>query len=63
MALSDPMEFYDVKSKSKVKVPLAQVRYEERNGRGFAVAKSPSGDYDCWRVLSKADAAELKARK
>jgi hypothetical protein len=63
MALSDPLQFYDVKSKKKVSIPLSEVRYEERSGRGFAVAKSPTGDYDCWRVLGKADAEELKKKK
>ncbi|MFH1037104.1 MAG: hypothetical protein V1789_00355 [PVC group bacterium] len=63
MALSDPLQFYDVKAKGKVSIPLSQVRYEERKGRGFAVAKSPSGNYDCWRVLGKADAEQLKKMK
>ena len=62
MALMDPLQFYDVKVKAKVSIPLSQVRYEERKGRGFAVAKSPTGDYECWRVLSKADAEELKKK-
>ena len=62
MALMDPLQFYDVKAKGKVSIPLSQVRYEERKGRGFAVAKSPTGNYECWRILSKADAEELKKK-
>jgi hypothetical protein len=52
------LEFYDVKSRSKFKA--TQFRIEEKKGRFFAVAKSPSGPHECWRVLSKDQAAKLK---
>ncbi len=52
------MDFFDVKSKTKFKT--SDFRVEERKGRFFAVAKSPSGSHECWRVLSKDMAAQLK---
>jgi hypothetical protein len=52
------LEFYDVKSKSKFK--SSNFRIEEKKGRFFAVTKSQSGPHECWRVLSKVQAAELK---
>lgn len=52
------MEFFDVKTKNKFK--SSEFRIEERKGRFFAVAKSPSGTHECWRVVSKDKAAELK---
>ena len=52
------MEFYDVKSKKKFKA--SEFRVEEKKGRFFAVTKSPSGTHECWRVISKDTAAQLK---
>jgi hypothetical protein len=52
------IEFYDVKTKSKFKTD--QVKVVEKAGRFFAVAKSPAGTHECWRVLSKDNAAKLK---
>ena len=52
------LEFYDVKSRSKFKA--TNFRIEEKKGRFFAVAKSPAGTHECWRVLSKDQAAKLK---
>ena len=59
------VEFYDVKSKKKFKTDKFEVRKKEAKGvtRFFAVTKSPSGDYECWRVLSKADAEKYKNNK
>ena len=51
--------FFDVKTRSKFKT--AEYRVEERKGRFFAVAKSPTGTHECWRVLSKDMAAKLKS--
>ena len=45
------VEFYDVKSKGKFKTSEYEVR--EKGGRCFAVAKSPSGTHECWRVVSR----------
>jgi hypothetical protein len=53
----DTLSFYDVKSKSKFDSAEYEVR--EKNGRFFAVTKSPTGTHECWRVLSKVDAARL----
>ena len=52
------MEFFDVKSKKKFKT--TDFRIVEKKGRFFAVAKSPSGTHECWRVVSKDNAAVLK---
>ena len=52
------IEFYDVKSKKKFKTD--KFRIVNKKGRFFAVTKSPTGDYECWRVVSKDDAAKFK---
>ncbi len=52
------LEFYDVKTKGKFKTTDFKVR--EKSGRFFAVAKSQAGTHECWRVLSKDQAAKLK---
>jgi hypothetical protein len=44
-------EFFDVKSKKKFSTDT--YRIVDKSGRMFAVTKSPSGDYECWRVVSK----------
>ena len=54
----EQLSFYDVKSKKKFNSEEYQVR--EKSGRFFAVTKSPSGSHECWRVLSKDQAAKLK---
>lgn len=57
--MAEKLSFYDVKSKKKFETD--QYKIVEKKGRWFAVAKSPSGDYECWRVLSKDQAQKLKA--
>ncbi len=52
------LSFYDVKSKEKFETE--DYKIVEKNGRFFAVTKSPSGNYECWRVLSKEQAEKLK---
>ncbi len=52
------LSFYDVKSKSKFNSSQYDIR--EKNGRFFAVTKSPTGTHECWRVISKNQAEELK---
>ena len=52
------LSFYDVKSKSNFETENYEIR--EKGGKSFAVTKSPSGTYECWRVLSKDQAAKLK---
>lgn len=57
MAKED-LEFFDVKSKKKFKTDKYDIR--EKAGRNFAVTKSPTGTYECWRVVSKDFAAKNK---
>ncbi len=52
------LEFFDVKTKKKFKT--SEFRIEQRKGRFFAVTKSPTGTYECWRVVSKDVAAKSK---
>ena len=54
----EKLSFYDVKSKAKFNSDNYQVK--EKGGRFFAVTKSPSGTHECWRVLSKDQAAKMK---
>ena len=54
----DELSFYDVKSKEKFNSSEYDVR--EKSGRFFAVTKSKSGTHECWRVLSKEQAAKSK---
>ena len=56
----EKLSFYDVKTKGKFETTEYQVR--EKSGRFFAVAKSPKGTHECWRVLSKDQAAKLKKK-
>lgn len=52
------LEFFDVKSKKKFKT--SSYKIVDKGGRMFAVAKSPSGSHECWRVVSKDFAAKNK---
>lgn len=52
------LSFYDVKTKKKFTTERYSVR--KKGGRSFAVAKSPSGTHECWRVLSAKQAASLR---
>lgn len=54
----EELSFYDVKTKSKFKCSEYQVK--QKAGRFFAVAKSPKGTHECWRVLSKDQAEKAK---
>jgi hypothetical protein len=54
----EKLSFYDVKTKNKFSSDEYTVR--EKNGRFFAVVKSPAGEHECWRVLSKDQAEKLK---
>jgi hypothetical protein len=56
--MKDNLSFYDVKSKSKFESNKYDIR--EKNNRYFAVAKSPNGPHEAWRVLSKSDGERLK---
>ena len=54
----ETIDFFDVKSKKKFKT--ADYRIVNKSGRNFAVTKSPSGSYECWRVVSKDFVAKNK---
>ena len=54
----EQLSFYDVKTKSKFNSDDYKVK--EKSGRFFAVTKSPKGTHECWRVLSKDQAAKMK---
>jgi hypothetical protein len=56
--MADKLSFYDVKSKSKFETD--EYVLVDKSGRWFAVTKSKSGTHECWRVLGKAQAADLK---
>lgn len=58
MAAKPKMSFYDVKTKKKFETDAYSVK--EKAGRFFAVAQSPAGTHECWRVLGKDQAAKLK---
>ena len=47
----EELEFFDVKSKKKFKTKNYKI--VDKGGRMFGVTKSPSGTYECWRVVSK----------
>ena len=55
------LEFYDVKSKDKFKTTNFEVR--EKSGKFFAVTKSPTGDYECWKIISRVQAEEFKGQQ
>ena len=59
--MKEALTFYDVKSKEKFE--SSEYRVENKNGRYFAVAKSPSGTHECWRVLSAKQAEETSAKE
>ncbi len=52
------LDFYDVKTKGKFSSDAYRV--VQKGGRSFAVVKSLAGPHECWRVLSKDQAAKLK---
>lgn len=56
----EQLSFYDVKTKSKFNATEYTVK--EKKGRFFAVAQSPKGVHECWRVLSKDQADKLKKK-
>lgn len=58
--MAEKLSFYDVKTKSKFETTEYSVK--EKGGRFFAVTKSPKGTHECWRVLGKDQAAQLKKK-
>lgn len=57
----EKLSFYDVKTKGKFET--TEYKVQEKSGRFFAVAKSPKGEHECWRVLGKDQAEKLKKSK
>ena len=56
----EKLSFYDVKTKAKF--DSTEYTVKEKGGRFFAVTKSLKGPHECWRVLSKDQAAKLKKK-
>ena len=56
--MKQELEFFDVKSKKKFKA--SDYKIVNKGGRFFAVTKSRTGSYECWRVISKDFAAKNK---
>ena len=64
----EKLSFYDVKSKKKFNTDDYKIKEKttknKKTGKAttryFAVAKSQVGPHECWRVLSKDQAKELK---
>ncbi|MBI5389952.1 hypothetical protein HZB02_00505 [Candidatus Woesearchaeota archaeon] len=52
------VEFNDLGAKTKFKT--TKYKIVDKRGRFFAVAKSPTGTYECWRVVGKDFAAKNK---
>ena len=51
--MKEPLEFYDVKSKSKFTSADWRIEVKESNGRTryFAVATVPEGTHEAWRIV------------
>jgi hypothetical protein len=52
LTMKESLNFYDLKSKLKFNSTDYEIR--KKGKRFFAVTKSLSGPYECWRVLTKA---------
>lgn len=49
--MTEKLSFYDVKTKKKFFT--TNYRIVIKKGRKFAVAKSLTGNYECWRTVGK----------
>lgn len=53
--MKSPLEFYDVKSRSKF--TTTEWRIETKTSKGklryFAVAKAPAGTHEAWRIVTE----------
>ncbi len=60
--MKEELEFYDVKTRSKFKSSNWRIEIKEKDGtkRYFAVAPSPMGSHEAWRIVS-ADFAQKNA--
>ncbi len=54
--MKEPLEFYDIKTKSKFTSADWRIETKESKGktRYFAVARAPGGSHEAWRIV-KAD--------
>ena len=54
--MKEPVEFYDLKSKSKFTTSEWRLEVKETKGRKryFVVAKAPAGTHESWRVVNEA---------
>ncbi|HEX9797176.1 MAG TPA: hypothetical protein VGA52_09320 [Anaerolineales bacterium] len=52
--MKSPLEFYDVKTRSKFTSSEWRIEVKDSKGtkRYFAVAKSPLGTHEAWRIVS-----------
>jgi hypothetical protein len=52
--MKDPLEFYDVKTRTKFTSSNWRIEVKEKDGtkRYFAVAKAPAGTHEAWRIVS-----------
>lgn len=53
--MKEPLEFYDVKSRSKFTSSEWRIETKESGGgkRYFAVAKVPGASHEAWRIVGK----------
>jgi hypothetical protein len=52
--MKNPLEFYDVKTRSKFTSADWRIEVKEAKGtkRYFAVAKAPGASHEAWRIVS-----------
>lgn len=58
--MSEPLEFYDVKTRTKFTSSNWRIEVKEKGGtkRYFAVTQAPAGTHEAWRIVSKDFAAK-----
>lgn len=52
------MKFKDVKTGKDFEAEVVEVK--ERNGKLFAIAKSPNGGHEVWKPITRKEAEELE---
>lgn len=54
--MKEPLEFYDVKTRTKFKSSDWRIETKVAKGRTryFAVAKAPGGNHEAWRIVAEA---------
>jgi hypothetical protein len=53
--MKEPLEFYDVKSKTKFTSSdwRIETKFSKGRARYFAVAKAPAGTHEAWRIVAE----------